>query len=120
MCYRELTSCRKKKKKQDETLPYQGILGIWMQGFRYSLCPLGLFRSVIEEESLFAKIKLLKTRKNVNLSQLNVYLNIIHLTKNSIPQDLSNKTLKRSEFFPVELMEHMSEVCEGYVEWLYE
>lgn len=34
-----------------------------MQGFRYSLCPLGLFRGVIEEESLFAEIKLLKTKK---------------------------------------------------------
>lgn len=37
-----------------------------MQGFRYSLCPLGLFRGVIKEESLFAEIKLLKTKKKTD------------------------------------------------------
>lgn len=51
-----------------------------MQGFIYSLCPLGLFRGVIEEESLFAEIKLLKTKKKDEENQqkqTNVYLSLI-------------------------------------------
>lgn len=53
-----------KQHRRKKRLPYKGILGLRMQGFRNSFRPLHFFRGVIEEESLFAEIKLLKTRWN--------------------------------------------------------
>lgn len=87
-----------------------------MQGFRYSLRPLWLFWGVIEEESLFTEIKFLKTK-----DKLGVYPSLVLLSKNLFPHNLSKPWQQHFKDSVVLLqdncvMQHMSEVCTGYVE----
>lgn len=77
-----------------------------MQGFRYSLCPLGFFRGVIEEESLFAEIKLLKTKKKKTIKFLSKCDHMEKQKKKSIPRDRSTISLKDGRF-PAGLIWHM-------------
>lgn len=59
-----------------------------MQGFRYSLRPLWLFWGVIEEKSLFAEIKFLKTKE-----KLGVYPSLVLLLSFSCEPPQSIKTI---------------------------
>lgn len=86
-----------------------------MQGFRYSLRPLWLFWGVIEEESLFAEIKFLKTKE-----KLGVYPSLVLLLSFScekafpppIPQNHSN-SIKKTVLFCFRIIVSCS-ICQRF------